>query len=233
MAIAARGVGAPQHPGTGKTVCRLSVVISAGKFGEPLPRIGLSSRLGPVLGDSGSLFVDRDHVGLSEHCLRIAVESLDATFDQRARADVVVCGQTDVITASELDGEILVVDAADVDTVPVLPGPIVSHGKGTTDVGGTVRRRVVGDHEFDVAEDLVENRLDRLGHEVGAVVDRHPDGHPRIAGVATASSRAPTHVSTVFMAVHGRYRWTEHRTCPAPGQPRRRSHQRRPCVRRR
>src|SRR5690606_9818272 len=90
---------------------------------------------------------------------------------------VVVRRPLEVGASSLMDGEIVIGSGAEVLLLPEVADPMVALGEAAADLLSSVRGGVVGDDQLEIVECLLEDRLDRLIQELGAVVHGHSDGH--------------------------------------------------------
>jgi hypothetical protein len=77
-----------------------------------------------------------------------------------------------------VDQDVVIRRASDVARLPDIPDPRVLLQVATADVRGPVRRVVVRNDQLEILIALPEQRVERFGELLLAVIDRKPDAQP-------------------------------------------------------
>jgi hypothetical protein len=141
------------------------------KAGHRVRRLG-ARHMVSVHTEGVAALVDVLDRGLAERSVGRRLERRHAALKELRHECIVVGGPLEVLPASELEYAVEVGQRALVDFVSEVPDARVGGGKLATDFRRVVRRSIVGYHQVEVGQRLTQYRLDRLGKEALAVVDR-------------------------------------------------------------
>lgn len=119
--------------------------------------------------------VDHCRPGMGKHDVGVLVQRVHAAFEQVTGVQVVVRSPLEQLTPGLVDQEVVVPGAADVAGLAEVADPGVLLLVGPADIGGTVRRGVVGDDQFKILVALAEESVERPGQVFLTVVDREPN----------------------------------------------------------
>ena len=188
---------AAQHVGAHHTV-----EVVAARNAEQAAQPGGGVRVGGVervvhLHDHLAVVVDVGVPGVREDHLGVLVELLDAQLDEPRRVEVVVRGPLEVLPPRQGHQQVVVGAGADVDGLPHVADARVPLGVRTADLLGAVARGVVADDQLVVGVGLGQQRVQRLGEVLLAVVDGQADGErggPAAGGVGARVSDGGGHV---------------------------------------
>lgn len=129
-----------------------------------------------------AVFVDDGLVGVREDHVRPLVEGLDAAPQQVPGVQVVVRGPLEQLAPALGEHVVVVGRGADVPGQPDVPDARVPRRVLAADVLGPVGRGVVGDDQLEVLVGLSEQRVERLGQVLLAVVHGQADAQPGMGG---------------------------------------------------
>jgi hypothetical protein len=116
---------------------------------------------------------------VTKHDLRSVVQRLNASQQQVTTVQVVMRGPLKVFTPGLLDDEVVIWRRSQVDGLTKIADARITGRVASTDLLGTICRRVVGDDELEVRVALAQQCIKGVRQVFLSVIDRKANAQPR------------------------------------------------------
>jgi hypothetical protein len=121
---------------------------------------------------------------VGQHDLRVRVERVDQLLEPARVPEIVIARPREILRvgmalARGIERPVRVADQPEPLAVALVGDARVERGVLPRDGGGLVRRAVVDQHQREIREGLIEDRLDRLGKVPGVIEERRSDDDAR------------------------------------------------------